>query len=481
MVESSFLYNLCFNIIPWLLFGLLGLGLGWLLFRGKTQDGDLSVEGEGALRAEADGLRTRVRDLEGRVSTRDGEVSDLKTKLAAAAAGAAAATAAAKGAATLDAPKAEAADDDETYALEWRNRYLAARVKYLEGRLSEAPAPKAKKVVAKKKAAPKAKLAPVAKKKAAPKAKAAPKPKVLYTDGPTDGAPDDLKLIKGIGPKFEGDLNSKGIYYFRQIGAWKAADVKMVEGVIDSIPGRIARDEWVRQAKGLSNGAAPKAKKKAAPKAKAKAAPKPKVLYTDGPTDGAPDDLKLIKGIGPKFEGDLNAKGIYYFRQIAAWKAGDVKMVEGVIDSIPGRIKRDEWVAQAKGLSKTTSSKKTATAKKKTASKTKSSKAEVSPMDKYYANVKKHDKGASRDVVENIVKYCGIALRSRDTSLVACSDKTEVATVVNGFVAKKLGIKDGGQALVEGVCQDMKGERFKNRVTFYYLCAKKAGKLSLFN
>jgi len=72
--------------------------------------------------------------------------------------------------------------------------------------------------------------------------------------------------------------------------------------------------------------------------------------------------LKLIKGIGPKFEGDLNAKGIYYFRQIAAWKAGDVKMVEGVIDSIPGRIKRDEWVAQAKGLSKTTSSKKTATA-----------------------------------------------------------------------------------------------------------------------
>ena len=86
-----------------------------------------------------------------------------------------------------------------------------------------------------------------------PKKKAkAKKPKVLYTDGPTDGAPDDLKVIKGIGPKFEGDLNSKGIYYYRQIGAWKAADIKMVEGVIDSIPGRIARDEWVKQAKKLS-------------------------------------------------------------------------------------------------------------------------------------------------------------------------------------------------------------------------------------
>jgi len=84
-----------------------------------------------------------------------------------------------------------------------------------------------------------------------PKKKAKSKPKVIYTDGPTDGTPDDLKVIKGIGPKFEGDLNSKGIYYYRQIANWTAADVKMVEGVIDSIPGRIARDEWVKQAKKL--------------------------------------------------------------------------------------------------------------------------------------------------------------------------------------------------------------------------------------
>ena len=399
MVESSFLYNLCFGILPLLLASLIGFGLCWFFFRGKKQDGDLSIEGEGALRAEADGLRTRVRDLEGRVSTRDGEVSDLKTKLAAAAAGAAAATAASAGAATLAAPKAEAADDDETYALEWRNRYLAARVKYLEGRLSEAPAPKAKA----KKAVAKKKVAPVAKKKAAPKpkAKAAPKPKVLYTDGPTDGAPDDLKLIKGIGPKFEKDLHSKGIYYFRQIGNWKAADVKMVEGVIDSIPGRIKRDEWVKQAKGLAKSAGAKA------------------------TTGK-------KKPGPK----------------------------------PG-TKRSALTASGK-------------ARSKPGPKPKAKKAEMSDMDKYYANVVKHHKGADRAVVEKIVKYCGISLRSRDTSLVACSDKTEVATVVNGFVAKKLGIKDGGQALVEGVCQDMKGERFKNRVTFYYLCAKKAGKLSVF-
>ena len=64
-------YIACFGWLIPFLFGLLGLLLGWLLFRGKKQVGDLSVEGEGALRAEADGLRARVQELEGRVSTRD--------------------------------------------------------------------------------------------------------------------------------------------------------------------------------------------------------------------------------------------------------------------------------------------------------------------------------------------------------------------------------------------------------------------------
>jgi len=192
-------YILCFGWLFPFLMGLLGLLLGWLLFRGRKIEGDLSIEGEGALRAEADGLRARVKELEGRVSTKDTEVSGLKSKLAAAAAGA--------GAAAVATKVADSGDDDEAYALEWRNRYLAARVKYLEGRLSEEPKAKAapkKRRVAKKTAAPKAKAAA---KKAAPKKKTIAKkssaPKVLYTDGPTDGPKDDLELISGIGPKFE--------------------------------------------------------------------------------------------------------------------------------------------------------------------------------------------------------------------------------------------------------------------------------------
>ena len=99
------------------------------------------------------------------------------------------------------------------------------------------------------------------KKKKVP-AKKSPKPKVLYTDGATDGEPDDLKLIKGIGPKFEKELNANGVYYFRQIGAWKVADVKVVEEKIKSLAsGRIKRDDWVKQGRALAKSAAKKGAK----------------------------------------------------------------------------------------------------------------------------------------------------------------------------------------------------------------------------
>ena len=81
---------------------------------------------------------------------------------------------------------------------------------------------------------------------------AVPEVKVLYEDGPTDGKPDDLKRIKGVGPVFERELNEKGIYYYRQIGAWKAADVKTIEAdAMSRYPGRIKRDGWVKQARAL--------------------------------------------------------------------------------------------------------------------------------------------------------------------------------------------------------------------------------------
>jgi len=110
-----------------------------------------------------------------------------------------------------------------------------------------------------KKGKPKRATKPVGKKPAV-EAKSA-KPQVLYTDGATDGVPDDLKLIKGIGPKFEGELNANGVYYFRQIGAWKVADVKVVEEKIKSLAtGRVKRDDWVKQGRALAKSALKKGK-----------------------------------------------------------------------------------------------------------------------------------------------------------------------------------------------------------------------------
>jgi NADH-quinone oxidoreductase subunit E len=66
---------------------------------------------------------------------------------------------------------------------------------------------------------------------------------------------------------------------------------------------------------------------------------------------GAPDDLKLIAGIGPKLEGELNAIGVTKFSQIAAFTAEDVAKVDAAI-SFKGRIGRDNWIKQAEALAK---------------------------------------------------------------------------------------------------------------------------------
>lgn len=62
---------------------------------------------------------------------------------------------------------------------------------------------------------------------------------------------DDLKRIHGIGPVMEKTLQSFGIQTWEQLAAFRKADVEKVTKAIDAFPGRIERDEWVRQAKDL--------------------------------------------------------------------------------------------------------------------------------------------------------------------------------------------------------------------------------------
>ena len=85
---------------------------------------------------------------------------------------------------------------------------------------------------------------------------------------------------------------------------------------------------------------------KAPAKAQAKPAPTAKVAV-----EKKPDDLKLIKGIGPVNDGKLRAHGVTTFAQIAAWKKADIIEAEKYLE-FDGRIAREDWVGQAKNLAK---------------------------------------------------------------------------------------------------------------------------------
>lgn len=100
------------------------------------------------------------------------------------------------------------------------------------------------------------------------------------------------------------------------------------------------------------------------------------------------------------------------------------------------------------------------------------------------ADVKKHVPNANDKVIAGIVRYCGIALQNRDSSLVSFTDKEEVARVRDNFLKKKLGIAQPDAELDKGlkvVADKLKGDRTKNRVTVYYLLAEHFGKLAIFD
>jgi NADH-quinone oxidoreductase subunit E len=108
-------------------------------------------------------------------------------------------------------------------------------------------------------AAPVAAVAPVAPAPAAPVAAtpvAAPvagkRPAALAAA--RGGKPDNLKDIKGIGPKLELLCHSLGFYHFDQIAAWTAEEIAWVDDNLEGFKGRVTRDDWVGQAKILAAG-----------------------------------------------------------------------------------------------------------------------------------------------------------------------------------------------------------------------------------
>jgi NADH-quinone oxidoreductase subunit E len=70
----------------------------------------------------------------------------------------------------------------------------------------------------------------------------------------------------------------------------------------------------------------------------------------DAPRGGVADDLKKIKGVGPKLEATLHSLGIFHFDQIAAWTEGELAWVDSHLEGFNERATRDAWVDQARVL-----------------------------------------------------------------------------------------------------------------------------------
>jgi NADH-quinone oxidoreductase subunit E len=80
----------------------------------------------------------------------------------------------------------------------------------------------------------------------------ADKPELLGS--PRGGVADDLKLIRGVGPKLEQMLNRLGVYHFEQIAGWSEPNLAWVDQNLGSFRGRAVRDRWTEQAKKLATG-----------------------------------------------------------------------------------------------------------------------------------------------------------------------------------------------------------------------------------
>jgi predicted flap endonuclease-1-like 5' DNA nuclease len=193
---------------------------------------------------------------------------------------------------------------------------------------------------------------------AKPKPQPKPKPKVAKPAPvkTTPKKPDNLKLIRGIGPQNEGRLNALGVNQFAQIAAWKKKD-ETHYGEVLAFPGRIEREEWVKQAKVLAKGGSTEFAKRVKSgdvsssigKAdKGDMGTKPKGMLSKA-RGGKADNLTLIDGVGNAIEKKMFKLGIYHFDQIAKMSKSELVWLGNAV-GFPGRPERENWAGESKTL-----------------------------------------------------------------------------------------------------------------------------------
>ena len=103
---------------------------------------------------------------------------------------------------------------------------------------------------------------------------------------------------------------------------------------------------------------------------------------------------------------------------------------------------------------------------------------------KYAADLKdKCGVNPDMDLLTKVTVGCGPSIYNADAATVSGSDESELATVKNNFLIKKLGLKDGA-GLDKGIDAVMetygRSNRNKYRAVVYYLLTKHFGKESAY-
>lgn len=119
----------------------------------------------------------------------------------------------------------------------------------LKAAATKAAPGKTTQVAVKKPVTPKTAVSAPVTPKPLPTKAASPKPQAA-----AKVAPDDLGLMKGVGPKLTMLLQSLGITKFEQVANWSAADIVEIDAKLGNFAGRIGRDNWVDQARLLGSG-----------------------------------------------------------------------------------------------------------------------------------------------------------------------------------------------------------------------------------
>ncbi len=104
-------------------------------------------------------------------------------------------------------------------------------------------------------------------------------------------------------------------------------------------------------------------------------------------------------------------------------------------------------------------------------------------MEQYKTAFNKLNINYDETLLTAVAKGLGPSIYNKDSSLVSGSDKTELDTVKNNFLIKKLGLNDGPEldaAITKTVETLGKSNPNKYRACFYYLLTKEFGKEDIY-